>query len=429
MLFNFVEASEKGLLRGLQELPTSPLLEVYISEVSIQKGAVKPFDKDGCPSNTGGPSVTNYYAVVKYMIHNSGDADFSPPSAYKGEAACHKPAIFDFLYLEGLIPSVKLSKFATCVVDDELAGEDACAASSIADGMTIRYAKSYGRTKAVSAKFKIDGKDFATLFNSAATTQLDLKLSVNSLISPAAVSAQVSVLKGSSLGSADWLNPAVIPKPVVLYSAPTSTPTLTPTTSPTDAPTFAPTLTPTTSPTGAPTFAPTLTPIASPTDAPTLTPTASPTGAPRFAPSITPITFPTIAPTIAAYYVVIDKVVDSSHDINLAEVQLFNNGIQISRDQLTFTLNGQYNNYPASLCNDGNIYNFCNSAHSDPALTIVSTMPFDKVVVYNRNECCQHRIVGATITVGINGQLKATTFPSATAVYTFAVYPSALQLV
>ena len=309
MLFNFVEASEKGLLRGLQQLPTSPLLEVYISEVSIQKGAVKPFDKDGCPSNTGGPSVTNYYAVVKYMIHNSGDADFSPPSAYKGEAACHKPAIFDFLYLEGLIPSVKLSKFATCVVDDELAGEDACAASSIADGMTIRYAKSYGRTKAVSAKFKIDGKDFATLFNAAATTQLDLKLSVNSLISPAAVSGQVSVLKGSSLGSADWLNPAVIPKPVVLYSAPTSTPTLTPTTSPTDAPTFAPTLTPiasptdaptltpTASPTGAPIFAPSITPIASPTDAPTfaptLTPIASPTGAPIFAPSLTPTTSPT----------------------------------------------------------------------------------------------------------------------------------------
>jgi len=125
----FLEANEKGLLRGLQQLPTSQL-EVSISEVSIQKGKVKPFDTDGCPLTTGGPSVVKYYAVVKYIIKNAGDADFSPPLAYKGEAACHKPAIYNFLQLEGLIPSVKLSKFASCVVDDELAGEDACASST-----------------------------------------------------------------------------------------------------------------------------------------------------------------------------------------------------------------------------------------------------------------------------------------------------------
>eukprot|EP01036_Dinobryon_divergens_P039705 gene39705-52385_t len=196
-----VEANEKGLLRGLQQLPTS-LLEVYISEVSIQKGKVKPFDKDGCSLTTGGPSVVKYYAVVKYLIKNSGDADFSPPLAYKGEAACHKPAIFNFLHLEGLIPSVKLSKFALCVVDDELAGEDACA-SSTANGMTIRKAKSFGSTKAVSVKFTIEEDDFTTLLNAAATTQLDLKLSVNSLISPSAVSGEVSVLKGTKFGSAD----------------------------------------------------------------------------------------------------------------------------------------------------------------------------------------------------------------------------------
>jgi hypothetical protein len=260
--------------------------------------------------------------------------------------------------------------------------------------------------------------------------------------------------------------------------APTFAPTLTPIASPTGAPIFAPSITPTTSPTGAPTFfsdayvgyylaeyasGPSSDISFSTLSAAQTACRANPTcngitkeptnnniyslrkGTTLFASSTgetswlyqrsggqaSPILIasPTGAPTIAAYYVVIDKVVDSSHDINLGEVQLFNNGSPIPRDQLTFTLNGQYNNYPASLCNDGNIYNFCNSAHSDPALTIVSTMPFDKVVVYNRNDCCQHRIVGATITVGINGQLKATTFPSATAVYTFAVYPSALQLV
>ena len=199
----------------------SSLLEVYISEVSIQKGKVKPFDKDGCSLTTGGPSVVKYYAVVKYIIKNAGDADFSPALAYKGEAACHKPVISNFLHLEGLIPSVKLSKFALCVVDDELAGEDACA-SSTANGMTIRKAKSFGSTKAVSVKFTIEESDFTTFLNAAATTQLDLTLSVNSLISPSAVSSEVSVLKGTKFGSADWLSPAVFPAPVVLYSAPPS---------------------------------------------------------------------------------------------------------------------------------------------------------------------------------------------------------------
>ena len=215
----FLEANEKGL-RGLQQLPAS-LLEVYISEVSIQKGTVQPFDKDGCPpSTTGGPSLIKYYAVVKYIIHNSGD-DFSPASAYKGEADCHKPAIFNFLYLEGLIPSVKLSKYATCVVDDELVdGAEGTCASSSSSGMTIRTAKSYGSIKAVSVKFTIEDGDFATLFNAAASTQLALKLSVNSLISPS-VPGEVYVPKGSELGSGDWLNPAVFPAPVVLFSAQT----------------------------------------------------------------------------------------------------------------------------------------------------------------------------------------------------------------
>eukprot|EP01036_Dinobryon_divergens_P035591 gene35591-46156_t len=184
------EASEKGL-RGLQQSPPSLLKRLLLVHHL---------------------SVINYYAVVKYKIHNSGD-DFSPAFAYKGEADCHKPAIFNFLHLEGLIPSVKLSRHATCVVDDELAdGEDACT-SSTSKGMTIRSGKSYGNTKAVSAKFTIADSDFATLYNAAATTQLDLKLSVNSLISPA-VSGEVSVLKGSELGSADWFNPAVFPDPI-----------------------------------------------------------------------------------------------------------------------------------------------------------------------------------------------------------------------
>jgi len=66
-------------------------------------------------------------------------------------------------------------------------------------------------------KFTIEESDFATFLNTTATTQFDLKLSVNSLISPSAVSGEVSMLKGTEFGSTDWLSPAVFPVPVVLY--------------------------------------------------------------------------------------------------------------------------------------------------------------------------------------------------------------------
>jgi hypothetical protein len=352
-------AGKNNGLRGLQSLSTS-LLEVSISEVSNQQGAVKPFDKDGCPATTGGPSVTKFYAVVKYIIHNSGN-EFSPSPAYKGEASCHKPAIFNFLNLEGLIPSVKLSRHATCVVDDELAGEDACA-SSISNNMTIRSGKSYGSTKTVSVKFTIADSDFATLNNADATTKLDLKLSVNSLISPG-VSHEVSVLKGSELGSVDWFNPTVFPAPVILYSVFTQS------------------------------------------QSPTSSPTAS--------------------------YVVINNILRTDGNlmiINLAEVQLFNNNVQIPRESLQFTLSSTYNeDTRASMCNDGNLNTLCHSGTSNPSLTIVSAAAFDRVVVYNWNQF-PHRIQGSTITATVDGQSQATIFPSAASVYTFLLSSSGLQL-
>ena len=137
--------------RVLASLPSS-LLEVHITEVSVRKGVVKPYIlEDGCPSSTGA-SVTKYFAVVKYNILNSGDDNFEPPSGYVGQADCQKPAIFKFLSLEGLIPSKQLSKYATCVVDDELAGQDACIYAQ-SPGMIIRKGKSYGLATEVYVKF------------------------------------------------------------------------------------------------------------------------------------------------------------------------------------------------------------------------------------------------------------------------------------
>jgi hypothetical protein len=128
---------------------------------------------------------------------------------------------------------------------------------------------------------------------------------------------------------------------------------------------------------------------------------------------------------------VINNVVHHERTINLAEVQLFRSGNQIPNNLLAFALSSTHAvDFVASRCNDGILSNFCHTLiHGDPnpSLTIVSSIVFDKVVVYNRNEN-PDRIKGATITATINGQSKATTFPSSPkSIYTFVLTSAGLQ--
>jgi len=337
-------------------------LQVYITEVSIQKGSVRTADADGCPITPPPPDATQkFYAVVKYAIYNSGSDDFLPAtttSGYIGEAECHKPAIFKFLSLDGLISGVKLIKYATCVLDDELAGDNACIAS--ASGMKIRSGKSYGRSSEVSVKFAITDADFANFFtNVNPATILDLKLTVNPLISNGVV-GEVHVAKGTELASHNWLDPMVFPDPVVLYAA----------------------------------------------------------------------------PKVVINNLQLSKSYGDKY-INLAEVQLFYNNVQLPPYSLRFTfsstltVNGVL--YSANKCNDGDVTDLChtNTGDPDPTLTIVSSAPFDKVVVYNRadGDPGVDRIEGATMTTTIDGQSKSTVFPqSADLIYTFLVQTTGLTL-
>jgi hypothetical protein len=161
------------------------------------------------------------------------------------------------------------------------------------------------------------------------------------------------------------------------------------------------------------------------------------------APTITPTIAPTIAPTStyapttsqAAFNVVINNLVTNHKWLNFAEVQLFNNGVQIPRESLSFSLSSTYDwDTPASNCNDGLTNSLCHSqgdeSDPNPTLTIVSAEAFDKVVVYNREgDCCRDRIEGATITTTVSGISKATTFPfSPDFVFTFLLSSSGLQL-
>ena len=87
--------------------------------------------------------------------------------------------------------------------------------------------------------------------------------------------------------------------------------------------------------------------------------------------------------------------------INLGEVTILNNGVSISRSLLTFGLSSVHAGLTASLCNDGDMNSFCHSDSSDPSPTLTVTIPgdFDEILVTNRVNCCQIRIVGATIII------------------------------
>eukprot|EP01037_Dinobryon_pediforme_P019099 gene19099-19459_t len=85
--------------------------------------------------------------------------------------------------------------------------------------------------------------------------------------------------------------------------------------------------------------------------------------------------------------VVINKVVQSDHIINLAEVQLFSKGSQVSPNLLTFTLSSSYaSNTVGSYCDNGIFTDYCHTSLQDtnPTLVINSPQAFDTVVVYNR---------------------------------------------
>ena len=122
--------------------------------------------------------------------------------------------------------------------------------------------------------------------------------------------------------------------------------------------------------------------------------------------------------------------------LNLAEVQLFNRGQQLSRDGLTFSMGSEYNSgqYPASNCNDGVIpasasdpRNFCHTdAPPFSTLTIQinsGVTAVDQIKIWNRVDCCQFRINGATVAAYASGALVwSTIVPSTSALmYSFVI--------
>ena len=123
--------------------------------------------------------------------------------------------------------------------------------------------------------------------------------------------------------------------------------------------------------------------------------------------------------------------------LNLAEVQLFNRGRQISRDELTFSMDSEFisEEYPASNCNDGIIpasasdpRNICHTdTSSGPSTLTIQTnngvTAVDQIKIWNRVDCCQYRINGATVAAYACGALVWSTIVPSTAarMYSFLI--------
>ena len=112
--------------------------------------------------------------------------------------------------------------------------------------------------------------------------------------------------------------------------------------------------------------------------------------------------------------------------MNLGEIQLFNGPNQLTG--LGSLATGSVSGYPISNCFDDNVNSFC---HSDdygrnPWLQIdVTGLVFDKVVIYNRQDCCSFRIVGARIAIITSTGLVSwqSTFATESLEYTFYTIP------
>lgn len=118
----------------------------------------------------------------------------------------------------------------------------------------------------------------------------------------------------------------------------------------------------------------------------------------------------------------------SNNILNLAEVTLISQGTEISRSSLEFTLSStwpdcswhqQSGPCTASHCNDGLVSTICASLDGGAKLSIQLSVPtpVDQIVIYNRDDCCQDRVNGATVATYLNGAVQW----SATIPYTSAL--------
>ena len=163
-------------------------------------------DQSGC---TPGQQVNNEVFVdILYSVINNGQDDFIPElTGFTGQAECNKPAIYDFLHLDGLFEEgLSLSKYATCVIDDNLlassGGGNPCDHVPDTSSMKIGSFSSYGNDYEVHVSYKLTER-FQNILNSPAKIyQLDLH--VNPFISNGNHARAADVILCDKLPNYSW---------------------------------------------------------------------------------------------------------------------------------------------------------------------------------------------------------------------------------
>ena len=136
---------------------------------------------------------------------------------------------------------------------------------------------------------------------------------------------------------------------------------------------------------------------------PSPVPTPAPSGGPFPAPTSVPRPVPTPSPTqCLTRYVYIRQ---EDYVLNLAEVEAYgpSNG---KLSPVSAELRLTHPSFPASLCINGNTGDFCHGDGPVDWLEIDFGFPqkMSKIVVYNRPDCCQFRIVGAVVSINSGSQ-------------------------
>jgi hypothetical protein len=133
---------------------------------------------------------------------------------------------------------------------------------------------------------------------------------------------------------------------------------------------------------------------------------------------------------VQTYTLRIDNLVQNEYVINLAEIEAFSGSTKLTP---IFTEIVPAHVPPVGACFDGVYDNYCHSA-GDGSVYLIATYSvlMDSVVVTNRQDCCQERIVGARMSIknDVTGAtLHSSTFQTQSALDQFSIYmgtPSAI---
>jgi hypothetical protein len=133
-------------------------------------------------------------------------------------------------------------------------------------------------------------------------------------------------------------------------------------------------------------------------------PVASDNGSSTAAPSApsAPVT-PAALSGIVGRYVTLKRTDGKANYLNIAEIQIFDpSGNKYTPTGASLSTDYDAANYPAAKLIDGNLNNFAHTQSTADAwmkVDLGSDKTIGKIIVNNRADCCQDRVIGSTVIV------------------------------